>query len=125
MNLAIIVGNLGSDPETRTASGGTVITTMRVATSSRVKRGDEWKEETQWHSVVTFAKLAEACARSLSKGSKVSVQGEIRYRKWEKDGVTRTATEIVADKVEFLSPRKEDGGRREAYSSPDDDSIPF
>lgn len=111
MNVVTLVGNLGSDPETRATGGGMVIATLKLATEDRVKKGDSWEKETQWHRVIVFGKTAENCAQYLSKGKKVAVVGKVKYRTWDKDDGTKGyVTEIVADSVEFLSPREGGGG---------------
>lgn len=106
MNIVILVGNLGADPETRTPGGGMVVTNLNLATSSRQKKDDEWVEVTDWHRVVCFGKVAENVARFQRKGSKISVRGRISYRSWtDSEGVKKYMTEILADEVGFLSPR--------------------
>lgn len=135
VNQHILLGRLGRDPEARTTSTGTTVTSLSVATDRSVKRGDAWEPETTWHRVVVFGKTAENCARYLKKGQMVYIVGRISIRTWEdKDGAKRTSTETVADDVKFLSPRAEGTGSttpgmpdpRESYgkSEPDDD-IPF
>ncbi len=126
VNKAIIVGNLGRDPETRETRSGTVVCNFSVATSSK-RQGEE---QTEWHRVVTFGDVAEACSKYLSKGRQVYVEGRIQTRSYEKDGEKRYATEIVAASVQFLGGN--DGQRapkdtRDAYQAQDDehDGIPF
>lgn len=107
VNKAILVGNLGADPETRTTGSGMVVATLRVATNERVKDGDDWADHTEWHRVVCFGKVAENASRYLTKGRQIYVEGKIRTRKWtDKDGNDKYTTEILADNVTFLS-----GGR--------------
>lgn len=136
VNKALIMGNVGRDPEIRHSISGTPIANISVATSERRKNSlGEYAEETEWHRVVAFGKTAEAVGRFVTKGSKVFVEGRISTRKWKnKDGVDQYSTEIVADRVEFLdakSARMEDQGKTEPEGelSPDeldfDDDIPF
>lgn len=104
MNIAIIVGNLGADPELRYTPNGNAVMDMSVATSTRINGEDK----TEWHKVTVWGKTAESCANYLSKGSKVGIKGRIEYQKYEKDGETRYMTKIVADNVEFLSSKGEE-----------------
>lgn len=128
MNIVIIEGRLGQDPELRQTGSGTAVLNMSVATSEREKKGDNWEEHTEWHRVVVWGKSAEACAKYLSKGSRVLVRGVLRTRSWEKDGEKKYATEIKADfgaeGVTFLDSKRdseERGGREERRGSRDDD----
>ncbi len=112
VNKVILVGNLGADPETRTTQGGTVVSTLRLATAERQKEREtgNWTEHTEWHRVVCFGKTAENVSRFLRKGRQIYVEGKIRTRKWQdKDGQDRYSTEVVADIVHFLGG----GGRGE------------
>jgi len=112
INKAIIVGNLGDDPETKYTQGGMAVTSMRVATTSRRKKNGERVEKTAWHRVKAFGKLAEICGEYLRKGSKVYIEGEIDYSESEKDGVKRYFTEILANEMRMLDGKREDGGTR-------------
>lgn len=108
VNKAIIVGNLGADPETRYTAGGTAVTNVNVATSDswRDKSSGEMQERTEWHRVVFFARLAEVAGEYLRKGSKVYVEGRIQTRKWQgQDGQDRYTTEIVANEMQMLDSR--------------------
>lgn len=111
MNKAILIGNLGSDPEIRVTSNGGTVMKMRLATNDRVKRGEEWVDETEWHDVVVFGKRADGLAKIVHKGIKLGVEGLIHTGSWEKDGVKHYRTEILADEVEILSPR--DAGQQQ------------
>lgn len=108
VNKAIIIGNLGSDPEIRTTQSGKPVTNFSVATSEKFNG----EERTEWHRVVVWGQAAEHCQRFLKKGSKVYVEGRIQTRSWEKDGQTRYATEIVAAPfgVVFLDKREQSQG---------------
>lgn len=108
VNKAIIVGNLGADPETRYTAGGTAVTNVNIATSEtwRDKSSGEQQERTEWHRVVFFARLAEVAGEYLRKGSKVYVEGRIQTRKWQgQDGQDRYTTEIVANEMQMLDSR--------------------
>jgi single-strand DNA-binding protein len=112
INKAILVGNLGNDPETKYTQGGMAITKISLATTSVRKTKDgETKEETQWHRVTFFGKLGEIAGEYLRKGSQVYVEGEIRYDKYTgSDGVEKYFTEIVANEMQMLGGRGEGGG---------------
>ena len=113
INKAIIVGNLGADPETRYTAGGTAVTNCNVATSDtwRDKTSGEMQERTEWHRIVFFARLAEVAGEYLKKGSKVYVEGRIQTRKWQgQDGQDRYTTEIVANEMQMLDSRGGQGG---------------
>lgn len=142
INKTQLLGNLGKDPEMKYTQGGTAVCKFSVATTRTMKdREGNRKEETQWHSVVTFGKLAELCAEYLAKGRKVFVEGWIRYSKSDgADGVTRYYTDIVADEVKFLDRSDRENStpsRREPQPAPApaktadfgadfaDDDIPF
>ena len=107
INKAIILGNVGQDPEKKVSENGTVITTFSVATTEKWKdkNSGENIEQTEWHRVVTFRKLAEICAEYLHKGSKVYIEGKLQTRSWEKDGVKMYSTEIVANEMKMLDSR--------------------
>ncbi|MGD9224459.1 MAG: single-stranded DNA-binding protein, partial [Desulfobacteraceae bacterium] len=112
INKAIIVGNLGRDPEMRYTPDGTAVANFSVATSESWtdKQSGEKKERTEWHRIVAWRRLGEICGEYLSKGSQVYVEGKLQTRSWEQEGVTRYTTEIVATTVQFLGGR--DGGGR-------------
>ena len=119
INKAIIVGNLGADPETRYTAGGTAVTNCNVATSEtwRDKTSGEMQERTEWHRIVFFARLAEGAGEYLKKGSKVYVEGRIQTRKWQgQDGQDRYTTEIVANEMQMLDSRG--GGGQGGGSAP-------
>ena len=112
INKAILVGNLGNDPETKYTQGGLAITKISLATTSvRKDRDGNNQEQTQWHRVTFFGKLGEIAAEYLRKGSQVYVEGEIRYDKFTgQDGVEKFFTEIVANEMQMLGGRGEGGG---------------
>lgn len=108
INKVILVGNLGQDPETRAMPSGKAVTNVRLATSEswRDKNTGEQKEQTEWHTVVFFDRLAEIAAEYLRKGSQVYVEGKLRTRKWQdKSGNDRYSTEIVANEMQMLGGR--------------------
>ena len=110
-NSVRLIGNLGNDPEVKYTQGGMAITRLSLATTSKRKARDgNQVEETQWHRVVFFGKLAEIAGEYLRKGSKIAVAGMIRYGKYDKDGVTHYTTDIACDQMKMLDGRPSDGG---------------
>lgn len=133
-NQVIIVGNLGRDPDLAHTGQGTPVLTMSVATSDRFKdKEGSVTSRTEWHRVVAWSDLAEACAKHLRKGDRALVEGRLQARKYEKDGAEHQVTEIVARRVQFLRSRKgvadsADPASHEAAEEdalPDDEEIPF
>ena len=135
VNKVILIGNLGADPEVRYAQNGTAVANFRIATTETWKKEGGKEEQTEWHRIVTFGRLAEICGEYLSKGSKVYIEGRIQTRKWEdRDGNPRYTTEIVAREMKMLSPRGagdegQGGIRDEEPPLPDvpsmEDDVPF
>ena len=115
INKVILVGHLGKDPEIRYTQSGAAVASLTVATSRSWtnKSTNEREEETEWHRIVAWGKLAEFCEKYLSKGRQVYVEGRIQTRSYEKDGIKRYSTEIVADTVQALGPRDGASGDRQ------------
>jgi single-strand DNA-binding protein len=113
VNKVILIGNLGRDPEVRYAPSGSAICNVTLATSRQWKdknSGDK-QEETEWHRVVFYDRLAEIAGEYLKKGRPVYVEGRLKTRKWtDKDGVEKYTTEIVADQMQLLGSREGMGG---------------
>jgi single-strand DNA-binding protein len=113
VNKVILVGNLGRDPEVRYMPDGGAIVNMSIATSNswKDKNSGEKKEETEWHRVVIYGRLAEIAGEYCKKGRPVYLEGRLKTRKWtDKDGVERYTTEIVADQMQLLGGREGGGG---------------
>jgi len=113
VNKVIIVGNLGRDPEVRYTPNGSAVCNVSVATtrSWKNKESGDKAEETEWHRVVFYDKLAEIAGEYLKKGRSVYVEGRLKTRKWQdKDGVEKTTTEIVATDMQMLGSREGMGG---------------
>jgi len=108
VNKVILVGNLGRDPEVRYLPDGKAVANISLATtrSWKDKATGERKEETEWHRVVLYGKVAEVAGEYLAKGAAVFIEGRIRTREWEKDGQRRFTTEIVADQMQMLGRRE-------------------
>ena len=150
INKVIIVGNLGRDPENRYMPSGEQVTSIAVATTDRWrdKATGDMKEQTEWHRISFFGKLAEIAGQYLKKGSQVYVEGRIRTRKYtDRDGIERYTTEIIGDTIQMLGSKQggssqpagtkqtaqrnsyseaKQTGRRPAQPANDpDDDIPF
>lgn len=146
VNKAIIVGNLGRDPEMRTTQSGSQVANFSVATSRRYNdRDGQRQEETEWHRVVAFGKLADICGQYLHKGKQVYIEGRLQTRSWEdkESGQKRYTTEIVAQEMQMLgrvgdapmdvpgdgggyqSQAAQSGSSGPAPAGGDDDDLPF
>ena len=112
LNKAMIIGNLGVDPEVRYTQSGVAVANLRIATNEVwTDKSGQRQEKTEWHRVVVFGKQGENCGKYLKKGRQVFVEGRIQTRDWQdKDGNTRYTTEIVANNVQFLSGGNGGGG---------------
>jgi single-strand DNA-binding protein len=112
VNKAIIVGNVGRDPEVRYTQSGRAVASFSVATSERFQDKDgQNQERTEWHRVVAWGRLAEICGEYLRKGKQVYIEGRLQTRDWEdKDGHKRYTTEVIANVMQMLGRRGEDGG---------------
>jgi len=114
LNKVTLIGRLGSDPEVRYMPTGGAVTNVSLATSRRWKDKNtgERREETEWHRIVFFSKLAEIAGEYLKKGSQVYVEGRIQTNKWQdKEGKDRYTTEIIADQMQMLGSKS--GGGQE------------
>jgi single-strand DNA-binding protein len=156
VNKVILVGNLGKDPESRYMPNGKAVTNFSVATTDswKDKQTGEQREQTEWHNIVMYERLAEVAAEYLKKGSQVYIEGRLRTRKWQdKEGRDRYTTEVIANDMQMLGSRQGSGGggspgggggdfsrgrdapsqaapasagaRAPAEESPFDDDIPF
>lgn len=118
VNKVIVLGNLGRDPEVRYTPAGAAVCNVSIATSRSWKSKDsgERQEETEWHRIVFYDKLAEIAGKYLTKGKSVYVEGRLKTRKWQdKEGKDQYTTEIVADSMQMLGSRDE--GRQERQES--------
>ena len=122
LNRVTLIGNVGKDPEIKTFASGNKVASITLATSERYKdRNGEQKEDTEWHSVQAFGKLADIVERFVHKGSLLYLDGKIRTRSYEADGRTVYRTEILADHIQMLDRRE---GNRPALG-PDEDLPDF
>lgn len=121
VNSVTVIGNLGGDPQARSLPSGDSVANFSLATTERFKdRNGERQERTEWHRIVAFGKLAEACAQYLSKGRQVYVEGRLTTREYEaKDGSGRRyRTEIIARQVRFLGRRGDAAGQPASSEAP-------
>jgi single-strand DNA-binding protein len=108
VNKVILIGNLGKDPEVRYMPNGQAVANVTIATSEtwKDKTSGEQKEQTEWHRVVFFRRLAEIAGEYLKKGSKVYIEGRLQTRKWQnKEGQDQYTTEIVANEMQMLDSK--------------------
>ena len=103
INRVVITGNLTRDPELRATTNGTSVCSMRIASNTRRKSGNEWVDKPNYFNVTVWGAQGENCARFLSKGRPVAVDGRLEWREWTQDDSKREAIEIVADAVQFLT----------------------
>jgi len=105
----MLIGNLGADPEVRFTSNGTTVAIFRVATTEKwTSKSGEAQQQTEWHNIVAWRRLAEICGEYLTKGSRVYIEGKLQTRKWQdQNGNNRYTTEIVVKEMKMLSPRPE------------------
>jgi single-strand DNA-binding protein len=118
VNKVILVGRLGKDPEVRNLENGATVANFTIATSEsyKDKTTGEKKEITEWHNIVLWRGLAEISQKYLHKGDMIYIEGKLRTRSWEKEGVTRYTTEIVADNMTMLSTKGSSSSGSGAYS---------
>lgn len=116
MNKVFLIGNLTRDPELSTIPSGVSVCRFSIAVNRRFKNANG-EQETDFFNIVVWRQQGENCAQYLRKGSKVSVVGQIQIRNYESDGVRRTAVDIVADEVEFLTPKGDGQSNSGNYQS--------
>ena len=113
VNKVILVGNCGRDPEVRYLPSGGAVANVSIATTSRRKdrSSGEFVEETQWHRVTFFERLAEVVGEYVKKGTPIYIEGRLTYRKYtDKDGIEKNATDIIASEMQLLGGRQGMGG---------------
>lgn len=124
VNKVILVGNVGKDPETRYMPSGGAVCNLSLATSEtwKDKNTGQNQERTEWHRIVFFNRLAEIVNEYVRKGSKLYIEGRLRTRSWEQDGVKRYATEIVANEMQLLdsNPNSADNPAPDQSAPPSD-----
>ena len=122
LNKVIIIGNLGKDPEIKYTQNGTAVANFSVATTFKPKDGDE---KTEWHRIVAWDRLAEIIGEWVRKGSQIYIEGRLQTRSWEKDGVTRYTTEIIAERMLMLGGKDKTQDNFEPKTTPENDDIPY
>lgn len=111
MNKVFLIGNLVRDPELNYIPSGTAVAKMSIAVNRRYKVNNEWKEEVVFIDLVVWGKQGENCHKYLSKGKKVYVEGRLSLSRWTtQDGANRSKIEIIAERVQFLSPASDSSG---------------
>lgn len=127
MNKVFLIGNLSKDPELRTTNSGTSVCTFSIAVNRR--KDKDGNSTADFFSIVAWRQLAELCGKYLAKGRKVSVVGELQNRSYEaNDGTKRHVTEIVANEIEFITPKgesKEQANFAEGFTEIDGSDLPF
>ena len=130
VNKVILVGNVGADPEVRTTESGVKVARVRLATTERLfdRQTNEIRELTEWHSITLWRGLADVVDRYVKKGSQLYIEGRLRTREWEKDGIKRYTTEIMADDMKLLGRRadSQQGGMspQSSYQAPQQAATP-
>ena len=107
INRVIISGNLTRDPEIRHTPSGMAVMGFGVAVNDRVKNGDQWEDRPNYIDCAMFGTRAESVSRFLQKGSKVTIEGKLRWSQWEKDGQKRSKVEVVVDEIELMSRQQD------------------
>jgi len=134
VNLVVLLGRVGKDPETRTTNNGNTIATFSLATSERYKdRNGEQQEETQWHRCTAFGKLAEIVSQYVVKGQELHITGKIKYGKYAgQDGIEKYTTDIIVRDMQMLGKPQQQTAKPAAVQpapqeAPDDfdDDLPF
>lgn len=121
VNKVILIGNLGRDPELRRTPGGAPVCDFSIATTERYSdKSGAKKEETEWHNIVLWNRLAENASQYLKKGSSVYIEGKLRTRNWEDNGVRKYRTEIIGTSMQFLDNRGSGGS-----TPPVDEEPPY
>jgi single-strand DNA-binding protein len=129
VNKVILLGFLGADPECRTLDSGKMVANFSLATTETYKKDGEKQSVTEWHRVCLFGAPAEIAQKYLKKGQLVYIEGKLKTRSWEKDGVTKYTTEIIGDRLQMIggAPSNNSSNNEEpALSSAEDNGgLPF
>jgi single-strand DNA-binding protein len=125
LNRVSLIGNLGKDPEMRQTQSGTTVGNLRLGVTERRKEGDDYKDHTEWVTVVCFGKTAENASKYLQKGRQVFVEGRLQTRSWEdkSSGQTRYTTEVIANQLLFLGQGRDQGSSSSNFSRADNQSF--
>src|SRR5262245_2737332 len=123
-NRVILVGNMTRDPELRYIASGTAVSDIGLAVNDRVKKGDQWVEETTFVDVTLWGRTAEIASEYLSKGSPVLIEGRLKLDSWEKDGQKRSKLRVVGESMQMLGSRGGGGSRPQPPPHFDDSVAP-
>lgn len=121
VNKVILLGHAGKDPEVRYLDNGTAVASIAMATTERgytLQNGTVIPDRTEWHQIIAWKGLGEIAEKYIRKGSQIYVEGKLTTRSWEKDGITRYKTEIVAEKIELLGKKPESKQQTEQPAQP-------
>lgn len=126
VNKAILIGNVGRDPEVRHLESGMATASFTMATSERFKdKSGEWKEQTEWHNIVCWRNTAELVEKYVRKGTQLYVEGKIKTRKYTtKDGIEKYVTEIVADSIQFIGKKSDNPANAGVQAQPQPQAQP-
>lgn len=128
LNKVMLIGNLGADVDMRQTQSGSAVANFRMATTERFKGKDgQMQDQTEWHKVTAWGRLAEICGEYLHKGSKVYIEGKLQTREWtDNEGVKKYTTEIVAREMKMLDGRNSDQSsqERQEYQAPSSPAMP-
>ena len=124
LNKVTLIGRLGKDPEMRYIPSGKAVTSVSFATSRSYKAGEDWKEETEWHSLELWDKPAESFNEKVKKGDLVFVEGRIKYEQWESEGVKHARTKIVVDNWILLGSKNGSNGAQPETESTEIPILP-
>ena len=122
LNKVMLIGRLGSDPDVRYTQAGKAVATLSVATTSSIKRGEKWEDETEWHRVVAWDRLAEVAGEYMHKGTLLFVEGRLKTRKWQdRDGNDKYTTEVIAFTLSMLGSNGQGSAAQETNTT----DVPF
>jgi single-strand DNA-binding protein len=125
VNKVILVGSLGRDPEVRFMPNGDAVANFSIATSENWKdKAGNKQEKTEWHNIVMYRNLAEIAGEYLKKGAPVYIEGKLSTRKWEKDGITRYATEVIADSMQMLGGKRDNSAQGDSNTPAKQNNAP-
>lgn len=130
VNKVILIGHVGQDPEVKSFEGGVKMTRVRLATTERVfdKQKNEYKDNTEWHTITMWRGLADVVDKYVSKGSHLYIEGKLRTREYDKNGVKCYATEIACEELKMLSTKRDGdapASRQQETSVNDYDIMPL
>jgi single-strand DNA-binding protein len=118
LNKISVIGNLGKDPEVRYTQSGTPVCSFRIGVTEKRKEGEEWKDHTEWFTIICFGKTAENAGKYLKKGRQIYAEGRLQTRSYQdKDNKDRVAIEIVANQIVFLGGNKEGSAEGEFFGT--------